>query len=80
MEKQNITLSIPKDILRRAKILAVEKETSLSGLLAQFLEDIVVGEQEYQGAKRKNLALLDDARELGTKGSASWSRESLHER
>ena len=33
MEKQNVTLSLPKSLLREAKILAVERETFLSQLL-----------------------------------------------
>ena len=37
---QNFTLSIPRDLLRRAKILAVQEDTSLSGLLAQALPGI----------------------------------------
>ena len=37
---QNVTLSIPKDILRKAKILAVQKNTSLSGLLTQTLTEL----------------------------------------
>jgi hypothetical protein len=80
MEKQNITLSIPKDALRRAKILAAEQGTSVSGLLAQFLEEIVTGEEGYQSGMRRNLALLEDAGDLGTGGTISWRRETLHER
>ena len=37
---QNITLSIPKNVLRKAKILAVRKNISLSGLLTQTLSDL----------------------------------------
>ncbi len=40
---QNVTLAIPKDVLRKAKILAVQKNTSLSGLLTQTLIDLVAG-------------------------------------
>ena len=40
MEKQNATLSLPKALLREAKILSVERETSLSQLLVEALQDL----------------------------------------
>lgn len=33
--KQNITLSIEKDLIRKAKILAARKDTSISKLLSE---------------------------------------------
>jgi hypothetical protein len=38
---QNVTPAIPKDILRKAKILAVKRNTSQSGLLTQTLAELV---------------------------------------
>lgn len=37
MEYQNVTLSLPKATLRRAKHIAIERGTSLSGLLTSFI-------------------------------------------
>lgn len=39
MEYPNVTLSLPKNVLRKAKYMAIERGTSLSGLLTPFLED-----------------------------------------
>ena len=80
METQNVTLSIPKETLRKAKILAVERQTSLSALLASTLEDIVNQEEGYAAARRRQLALFEQGFNLGTGGKVSWSRDSLHER
>jgi hypothetical protein len=81
MEKtQNITLSIPKDILRKAKILAIEKNTSLSNLLTQSLVDLVTNNEGYEQARRRNLALLQVGLNLGTQGNLTWKRAELHER
>ena len=38
METQNVTLSIPKDVLLKVKLLAVKRQTLVSGLLTQTLE------------------------------------------
>lgn len=80
MEKQNVTLSIPKDILKKARILAVERETSLSGLLTQALTEIVERRQEYEAARTAQLGVLEEGFDLGTRGNIGWQRDTLHER
>lgn len=77
---QNVTLSIPKDILRKAKILAVQKNTSLSGLLTQTLEELVSSHEDFERARQRNLAILKTGFDFGTQGKATWKREELHER
>ncbi len=77
---QNVTLAIPKDILRKAKILAVQKNTSLSGLLAQTLTDLVAHQEAYEQARQRNLRLLNNGFDLSTQGKIQWKREELHER
>jgi hypothetical protein len=77
---QNVTLSIPKDILRKAKILAINKNTSLSGLLTQTLADLVAHQESYEQARQRNLILLKNGFNLGTQGQIAWKREELHER
>jgi hypothetical protein len=76
---QNVTLAIPKDILRKAKILAVQKSTSLSGLLTQTLADLVSHQEAYEQARQRNLALLERGLDLGTQGKITWKRDELHE-
>jgi len=80
METQNVTLSIPKDVLRKAKIMAVKLNTSLSGLLTQTLEDLVSREDGFDQARRRNVESMRRGFDLGTKGNIRWSREELHDR
>ena len=77
---QNVTLAIPKDILRKAKILAVKKNTSLSALLTQTLTDLVSHQEAYEQARQRNIELLETGLDLGTQGNITWKREELHER
>jgi hypothetical protein len=77
---QNVTLAIPKEILRKAKILAIHKNTSLSGLLTQTLVDMVAHQEAYEQARARNLSLLKNGIDLGTRGQVSWKREELHDR
>jgi len=80
MDTQNITLSIPKDVLRKAKLIAVQRGTSVSGLLSQTLESLVRQEDAYADAQRRHLGWLDQAADLGTGGQISIRRDELHER
>ena len=77
---QNVTFAIPKDILRKAKLLAIQKNTSLSGLLTQTLAALVEQQEAYEQARHRNLIFLKDGFDLGTQGQIAWKREQLHER
>jgi hypothetical protein len=76
--KQNVTVSLNQQTLRKAKILAAKRGTSISGLLAQQIEDLVGEEDAYERAERQALALLEKGFQLG--GVIQVSRDELHER
>jgi len=56
--KQNITLAIDNELLKRARTLAVQRGTSVGSLLEDTLQSIVERETEYEQSKRKALAQL----------------------
>ena len=78
MPKQNVTVSLTRDTLKKAKILAARRETSISGLLARQIEILVGEEEAYEKAQRQALALLDHGFHLG--GVIRSSRDEWHER
>lgn len=80
METQEITLSIRKEVLRKAKSVAVKRGTSLSKLVSDALEAIASEEDTYEQAKRRQLVLMRDGLDLGSYGHAVTSRDELHER
>ena len=80
MEKQNITLSIPREILLKVKLLAVKRKTSVSGLLTRTLETLVQQEDAYAHARQRHLRWLERAADLGTDGRIRIQRDELHER
>jgi metal-responsive CopG/Arc/MetJ family transcriptional regulator len=80
MERQNVTLSLPKPLLRKAKAMATKAEKSLSELLREALEEKVNEESGYKKAKRSQLNLLKVGLDLGTEGYLKISREELHAR
>jgi hypothetical protein len=80
METQNITLSLPKRTLRKIKILAVQRQTSVSKLLIQALETMVAEETGYNEARKRQKLLMQKGFPLGFEEFQTPSREDLHER
>ena len=64
-KKQNITLSLDKSILRKAKVLAARRDTSISGLLAEQIEIMVGDDEAYERARRDAAKLLERGFRLG---------------
>ena len=80
METQNITLSVPREILLKVKLLAVKRQTSVSGLLTQTLERLVQQEDAYARAQQRHMQWLEQGADLGTGGQILTRRDELHER
>ena len=80
MDKQNVTLSLPKALLKKAKLLAVEEETSFNELVRRCLEQRVGAASGYERARKRQLRLLEEGFDLGTGGSVSVTREEIHDR
>lgn len=77
-EKQNVTISLTRQVLKKVRILAARRETSISGLLAKEIEFLVGNEEAYERAERQAMALLDQGFHIG--GVIRASRDQWHER
>lgn len=80
MESQNVTVSLPRDVLLRVKVIAAQRRTSVSSLLADALERLVAREDAFARARRHHLAWLDAPADLGTNGTIATTRDELHAR
>ncbi|NPV70719.1 MAG: CopG family transcriptional regulator [Firmicutes bacterium] len=80
MDNQNITLSIPKDVLRKAKIIAVKRQTSLSRLLTDMVEELVSSDERYEQARERQIKMMQTGFNMGMNGKITWTRDDLHER
>ncbi|MGH9817598.1 MAG: hypothetical protein ACRD6I_16110 [Candidatus Acidiferrales bacterium] len=76
--RQNVTVSLPREIIRKAKILAARRETSISGLLAEQIEALISQDEAYTRAMRDALALLEKGFHMG--GFERVDRGELHDR
>ncbi|MEV6228252.1 DUF6364 family protein [Saccharopolyspora shandongensis] len=79
MGSRNVTVQLDEAVIRRAKIAAARRHTSLSGLLAQQITKIADSDERYERAKHEALALMDEAAR-STESAPSWTREELYDR
>ena len=79
-ENQNITLSVPRELLKRVKRVAADRDTSVSALMTEALSRVADENRRYSAARKRALAALRSRRSLGTGGRRTWSREDLHDR
>jgi hypothetical protein len=80
MARQNVTLSIPKELLRKAKAKAALEDKSLSEFLRESLEEKMRETSGYKRARLRQIKLLNKGLKLGTEGKTSFKREELHAR
>jgi hypothetical protein len=72
---QNVTLKLPAETLKKAKVLAAEQRISLSALLASKLEEAIGEEAGYAFAEKRAAKWLEAGWRLG---GMPPRREELH--
>ena len=61
-------------------MLAVQRGTSVSGLLTAQIEQLLSQEELYARARQRHVRLLEKGINLGTQGQILTTRDELHER
>ncbi|HZF14184.1 MAG TPA: DUF6364 family protein [Thermoanaerobaculia bacterium] len=74
----NLTITIEDEILRRARLRALEQGTSLNALLENYLEAYAAVGSTFEQATEAILRLSTDSK--SGRGDRSWTRDELHER
>jgi len=76
--KQNITLSLDKDLIQKAKIISAKRRSSVSNMLSQELQRIVESAGSYEVSRKRAISHLRTGYHLG--GIITASRDELHEK
>jgi Family of unknown function (DUF6364) len=77
MAKTNLTLQVDEDVIRRARILAARRGTSVSAMVARELDALVEQDARYEEASRRAKEIM--ARST-PRGGRAWRRDELHDR
>lgn len=75
---RNITVSLDDATYRRARMIAAERDTSVSALVKRFLVDLASEESEAERLKREERALRE--RITTFRASDRLSRDEVHGR
>jgi len=75
---KNVTVSLDDETYRRARMIAAQRDTSVSALVKRFLLELASGETESERLKRDERALRE--RITAFRASDRLSRDDLHHR
>ncbi len=77
----NITLSLPKDLVKRVRKIAMDRNTTLTGLVREYLSELIRQDAATGHKRREREALERSFEQFQFRvGKKTWKREDLHER
>ena len=74
----NLTITVDDELLRRARVRALEQDTSVNSLLRDYLEAYAGAGAAWRQAAHSVLRLA--SRTHAGRGDRRWTRDELHER
>jgi hypothetical protein len=75
---KNITVTVPEEVHRRARVAAAERNTSVSALVREFLEQLASGQPTVEDRKRLQADVLAAIRRF--RAGSRLTRERAHDR
>lgn len=75
---KTITVSLPDDVYRRARVKAAERDSSVSALVREFLIGLAAGETDFDRHRRLQEDVLKTVTRFRARGRLS--RDKVHER
>jgi metal-responsive CopG/Arc/MetJ family transcriptional regulator len=80
VEKQNVTLSLPVDLLQKLRVMAAKRNVSMSSLMISVITKKLLSQDDYDAPGKRLIERMKNATDRGTGGKITWTREELHER
>ena len=75
---KNLTVSLDDETYRRARMIAAQRDTSVSAMVKRFLLDLASGESETERLKRQEQELRERITDFDA--SDRLSRDDVHRR
>ncbi|MBN9608277.1 MAG: hypothetical protein BGO26_20400 [Actinobacteria bacterium 69-20] len=77
--RRNVTLALPIDLLKRARVVAAQQDTSLTSLVEEYLTGLVQREEDYDRVWAEEFRQLEQDSGMRI-GEITWTRDDLHDR
>lgn len=75
----NVTMTLDDEIIKKVKKIAVEKNTTLTGIIRDYLTRLAKREDQRTEEIIKELSAIMNSGEIKI-GRITWNRDELHER
>lgn len=75
---RNITVTVPEETYRRARIRAAELDTSVSALVRRFLDEVAGKESEFERRRRLQDEVLASVKRF--RAADRLKRDEVHDR
>lgn len=76
MSKTNLTLQLDEDVIRRARVVAAKRGTSVSALVARELAELADQDDRYEQMHQRAVELMATAT---PRGGRTWTRDELYD-
>lgn len=74
----NLTITVDDEVLRRARVRAIQQDVSVNSLLRDYLEAYAAAGPAWEAAAEAILRLSSQTR--SGRGDRRWTRDEIHER
>ncbi len=75
MAKTNLTVQLDEEVVRRARVVAAKRGTSVSALVARQLNALAAEDERHEASRQRAIELMDQAK---PHGGRNWTREELY--
>lgn len=76
---KNITLAVDEDVLEAVRRIAVDRKTTVNGLVREYLERLAL-QQDRAAKAREELVKLSQASTWDPGPGRGWTREDIYDR
>jgi hypothetical protein len=75
----NITLSVDEEIIKKVRKIAIEKNTTLTAMVRDYLSSVAIrdAQEKNEAIKKLRKSFKTVSRDMGRR---KWTREALYER
>jgi hypothetical protein len=79
-ETRNLTLNLPESLLRRFRIYAATHDQSMTQLITTAIQRMLAEEDNWETSRRRLGDRMAKAKDRGTNGVITWTRDEIHKR